>query len=648
MGGLVLVLGMGAVISALAGRGRWGALFGPGILVLACIWGISWALGADSQWIIPVALPVGTGALRIDALSRVFLVPLFLLSALVAVYGVGYLHGEEGQRHLGLHWAYVLGLVLGMTLVFTADDGFVFLVGWELMSVIPFFLVSWYDAEARVREAAWEYLIAAHLGAAALIAGMALAAVPAGWSFGAMRAALPVSQVQAASFLLICVGCAAKSGSIPMHVWLPEAHPAAPSHISALMSGLMVNTGIYGILRFLDIAGMPTYFGPYILIVGIATAIYAAMQILFQGNCKRLLAYSTVENMGIILIAIGTAMTSRGHGNMLSAFLGIVGALLHMFNHSIFKGLLFLGIGAVGHAADSVALNDLGGLARKMPWTSRCLVVAGATVAGIPPFCGFVGEMLIFASLATGMQLPNAGLRVLMAFGFVGLTVVSGFVLAGVVRLLGIGLLGAPRGPRAAAAHEVSPWMYGPMVVLAGLCVLLAVFAPQILDWALLAAVPVLRVAPPQGVDGFRAALAWVAALSVVIVCLGLVVFAARRMLPGWNGRSFRTWDCGYAAPSARMQYPAFGFAHPLWRALGQGTGYQVRIAGNAVSDLFPRHIQAQVVGGDALRSLWVALLGWIRSLCDALKWIQHGRIQLYLSTMIVVLLALLIWHLGW
>ncbi len=635
----------GAVVSAMAGRSRLGAILGPAVLVAACAVGLGLTLSnAPEGWTIP--LPVGAGALRLDALTRWFLLPLFAGGAVVGCYGVGYLHHAVGHRHLGGHWGMVLLLFLGMSLVFLADDGFVFLLGWEMMSISPFFLVAWEDTEASVREAAWEYLVAAHLGGAALVVGFALAAVPGGWSFAAMRTALPGSPLATAALLLWMLGCGAKAGLLPAHVWLPEAHPAAPSHISALMSGLMVNTGIYGLLRGLELAGLPgAGAGAALLLIGLATALYGALQAMVQTNAKRILAFSTVENMGLIVLGIGTGLLGLAHGQEVTAWLGFLAALMHLFHHSLFKSLLFLGVGVVLETTGTVHLNELGGLAQRLPWTSRCMAVGVATGAGIPPFCGLIGEVLLFAALATGVGFPDATARALMAGGFVGLALVSGLILAGGVRLFGILMGGAPRSAKAQTAKEPSWSMRGPAAILAASCWLAAIAAPLVLGLALPAAGVLLGTAPD--LTPVVRMVAQIAQVALVVTAVLVVLFLARRALPGHaDARSFRTWDCGFAAPTPRMQYTAFGFAHPLWRAIGRITGSQVMV--RLGHGYFPAHGEVVVSTADPIRGVWSRLFEAVRLGCDALKWFQHGRIQLYVCTLAAVLLGLLLWQLGW
>ncbi|MBC7355936.1 MAG: hypothetical protein H5U09_07035 [Desulfomicrobiaceae bacterium] len=643
---LVAMMIAGMALSAAAGRGRLGAVLGPAVMFAVCLAGLGFALGPDGRWVLPFAPPLGSGALRLDAVARFFLLPLFGLGAMVAIYGVGYLQHAVGRRHLGVHWAVVLLLLLGMTVVFLADDGFVFLVGWELMSVAPFFLVAFDDHDASVRAAAWEYLAAAHLGGAALVAGLALAAASGGWSFDAMRAALPGSALALPVFGLMVLGGGAKAGLVPLHVWLPEAHPAAPSHVSALMSGLMVNTGIYAVVRALDVVGMPgAGAGVLLVLAGLVSAVFGAMQALVQGNAKRLLAFSTVENMGLVFMAVGVGIVGYACGLVVTAWLGLAAALMHLLHHSLFKGLLFMGAGAVLEATGTVELRALGGIAQRMPQVSRCMAVGVATVSGLPPFCGLVGEVLLFAALATGMAASDPGLRGVMLAGFVGLALVSGVVLAGMTRLFGIAFLGAPRSPQAAEAKEPGMLMRLPMMVLAAACLAAAVAAPVVLGLALPAVGVVLGAVPREPLAPFVAGVAQIATIGVVVAVAVVVVAGVRRLLPGWaDARRFRTWDCGYAAPSVRMQYSAFGFAQPLWRAIG-GTSV-ARVTVEKPVGFFPAHAWARVEPADPLRTAWERLFGGVRSMCDALKWLQHGRIQLYVFTMVAVLGILIVWRL--
>lgn len=643
---LMAVMVAGMVLSAAAGRGRLGAILGPTVMCGVCVAGLGLALGPDARWVLPFALPLGSGAMRLDAVSRFFLLPLFGLGAMVAIYGVGYLQHAVGRRNLGVHWALMLLVLFGMTVVFVADDGFVFLVGWEIMSVAPFFLVAFDDGDVAVRTAAWEYLAAAHLGGAALVAGFALAAAPGGWSFDAMRAALPGSAWAPPIFALMVLGGGAKAGMVPLHVWLPEAHPAAPSHVSALMSGLMVNTGIYTVVRALDVVGMPgVSVGILVMVIGMLSAVFGAMQALVQSNAKRLLAFSTVENMGLVLLAIGAGVVGYASGQMITAWLGLAAALMHLVHHSLFKGLLFMGAGAVLESTGTVELDALGGLAQGMPQVSRCMAVGVATVAGLPPFCGLVGEVLLFAALATGMGVHDPGVRGVMLAGFVCVALVSGVVLAGMTRLFGIAFLGVPRSSLAARAHEAGRLMLLPMVVAAVTCLAAAVAAPVVLGLALPAVGVVLGAVPGDLLAPFVAGVAQIAIICVVVAVGVVVVAGLRRLLPGWaDARRFRTWDCGYAAPSARMQYSAFGFAHPLWRAIGGKSVARV-VAENPVG-LFPTHARVGVELVDPIRLVWEGLFAGVRGACDALKWLQHGRIQLYVFTMVAVLGILIAWQL--
>src|SRR5208282_206252 len=414
-------------------------------------------------------MPGGSLHLEIDVLSAFFLLPVFGLSIVTGLYGRSYLANRGGFASAA-SWFHLNMLTAGMALVIAAQDGLLFLLAWEIMALSPFFLVIFDDRKTAVRHAAWTYLAAAHLGTAFLLVLFVLLGSIAGTSdFAAYGAALKDHQALRSSvFLLALIGFGVKAGIVPAHVWLPEAHPVAPSHASALMSGAMIKVGIYGLVRILTLLGTPEPWWGWLLIgVGASSGVLGVLFALAQHDLKRLLAYHSVENIGIILLGIGIGVLGLARGMPLLAVIGFASGFLHVLNHSIFKGLLFLAAGAVDRAAHSLELEELGGLLKRMPWTGTFFLIGAAAIVGLPPLNGFVSEFLLFyagflAVLQPAAAVAVAGLIVIVILGLIG-----GLAAACFAKAFGIVFLGSPRSAEASEAREVARPMRAAMAVLA-------------------------------------------------------------------------------------------------------------------------------------------------------------------------------------
>ncbi len=410
-------------------------------------------------------------ALRLDGLSAVFLVPVLLLGATGAVYGLGYFRqAEHGGRAAKLQVFYGLA-VAGMALLVTASNAIVFLVGWEVMALANFVLVHTDHERPEVQRAAFLYLAATHVGTLALFALFALLGqAAASFDFSAMQGLRADGVLGARVFALALLGFGIKAGVIPIHFWLPPAHAAAPSHVSALMSGVVVKTGVYGILRITGLLdGIPSSWGWVLLAVGGVSAVLGVAFALAQHDLKRLLAYHTVENVGIIGLGAGLALLGRARGEPALVFLGFAGAALHVVNHAMFKGLLFLGAGAVHHATGTRDLDHLGGLARPMPRTALLFVVGAAAIAGLPPLNGFVSEWLVYLGFLDGLGRPGGDLLAFVALGAPVLALVGGLAAACFAKVVGVAFLGSPRSAHARHAHEASPSMLAAMAARQGI-----------------------------------------------------------------------------------------------------------------------------------------------------------------------------------
>jgi hydrogenase-4 component B len=649
--GVQLLGGVGAGISR---RSRqWSTTLGVGGAVLGALLGLvataGVLLGAPPQalwlrWDVPFA----AFAVEVDALSAFFLLPVLGLSALTAVYGGEYLLADEERRSPGASWFFFNLLIASIVLVLVARNAVLFLVAWEVMALASFFLVTADDEDAAVREAGWTYLVATHLGTACLLVMFVV--------LGRGADPLDFDRFSGASnaglvFLLAVVGFGTKAGFVPFHVWLPEAHPAAPSHVSAVMSGVMIKTGIYGLVRVLTMLGPPApWWGWTLCGIGMVSGVGGVLFALAQHDLKRLLAYHSVENIGIIALGLGLGVLGRSIGAPALAVLGFGGALLHVVNHAIFKGLLFLGAGAVAQATGTRDLDHLGGLLGRMPGTGLAFLVGAIAISGLPPLNGFVSELLIYLG-AYHALVARSATTTLPALGVIGaLALIGGLAAACFTKAFGVVFLGTARSSHATHASEPGPAMRWPMYGLAAACVLIGLLAPLVVR----SLAPVLVVVTQLPSDVVRADVASATAVfaRVTTAAIGLLAIAAalaavrRTLLTSRDVREAGTWDCGYAAPTARMQYTASSFAQPLTRLFDGVLHTERRLV--APHGFFPREAALATETLDVARErLYAPVFGGIGRVLGSLRWLQHGRVHLYVLYVAATLLVLLLWKLG-
>lgn len=593
-----------------------------------------------------------------DMLSGVFLLPIYALGAAAAAFGAGYMRSEHGRRAAGTSWLFYALLVAGMAMVVLARNAMLFLVAWETMSLSSFFLVTTENEKESVRQAGVTYLIATQIGTAFLFVLFLLLGVGgAAVDDGAGAATLDFSRLgpagggaASAAFLLALVGFGTKAGIVPLHVWLPEAHPAAPSHVSALMSGVMIKTGIYGIVRVLTFLGAPAvWWGWTLVAVGAASGILGVLFALAQHDIKRLLAYHSVENIGIICLALGLGLLGSSLGVPVLAVLGFAAGLLHVVNHALFKGLLFLGAGAAVHAAGTRDLDMLGGLARRMPVTAAAFFIGAISICGLPPFNGFVSEFLLMsgalgAVAGAGVAAAAAGALVVASLALIG-----GLAAACFTKAFGVAFLGEARTGGAAIAREAPASMLAPMLALAAGCLavgLLGSFAAgAIAPLAAALAGPssagsLVLLPAREGLSRVLVAAAILGGIAVLLVVLRAL------LLRGRTAASAPTWDCGYGAATPRMQYTSSSFAQPLLAVFRGLLG--TRQGGTAVEGMFPRGARFSSETPDPFehgmfRPLFRGM-GWLFS---RLRLLQHGRLQLYVLYIAAALVILLVWKLG-
>jgi hydrogenase-4 component B len=622
------------------------AVLGAGLGSGGVFW--FWATGETRPIILEWPLPGARFDVAIDGLSALFLMPVFLISLLGNIYGLDYWkqtnHPGNGQK---LRFFYG-GLTGGMALLLIARNSILFLFGWEIMALSAFFLVNTEDHEKEVREAGWLYLVAAHVATLSLFACFAfLHAQTGSFTLGPLDLRDIGPGAATAIFALALVGFGIKAGAMPLHVWLPSAHAMAPSHVSAMMSGVLIKMGIYGLMRITSFfPHPPREWGIILLALGVVSGVLGVAFAIGQHDLKRLLAYHSVENIGIIVMGLGLAEVGRSMDRADWVVLGLGGALLHVWNHALFKSLLFLSAGSVIHAAHTREIDHLGGLAKPMPWTSLCFLVGAVAICGLPPLNGFVSEFLIYLGAFSTLLNANrgsfaSGLLAAPALALIGVLAAACFVKA-----YGAAFLGTARSEYARHAHESPPSMLVPMAVLLVSCFLIGLapilFVP-VLQQAILVWAPTLQVAGPRLTT--LAPFEWITVMGLVLVfALAFGGAILRMRLARQPLEAGPTWGCGYVAPTPRMQYTASSFAQMLVGFFGWVLRPHTRRP--AAMPLFPPPTRFHSEVPDAV--LDEAVLPALRSGAWLFSWfrlLQQGNIQIYLLYIFLALIALLLWR---
>jgi formate hydrogenlyase subunit 3/multisubunit Na+/H+ antiporter MnhD subunit len=644
---------LGALFSLLPRSFRAANAIGPAFAVLGCTLGLVPALQALVQpqdWTLALSWPPpwGLGRLAIDGVSAVFLTPACLLMALGAAYGRGYLAHMEGRKRAGPPWFFYNLLCACIIGVFTAREPMLLLLFWEGMALSSYFLVGMEDGDGAVRRAGRIYLVASHLGAAFLLVLCLLpgASWPPADGLAAGAGLPPVEGLAPAGlvFLLALVGFGSKAGLAPLGVWLPEAHPAAPSHVSAVLSGVMIKTGVYGILRVLLAYQPELWWGWTLIGLGGATAVLGVAGALGQAELKRLLAWSSMENAGLMLMGLGLGALGKASGTPEVAALGFGAVLIHVVNHGIFKSLLFFCAGSVLHATGERRMDQLGGALKRMPTTGLAFFAGALGICGLPPFGGFASELALGLAAVTGLLLPVSSLDIPSLGALAALILCAGMAAAVFVGAFGAVFLGEPRSRAARSAHEAPAAMRRPMLALAALGLASGFLSPLLFETVLRALEPAL---PGAG----RAAAFFVDVLWSAVAVFGLLaallagLFLLRRgLLRGRSVESGPTWDCGYIAPTARIQYTYSSFAQPLadmFRALTGKTGSATRPWG-----LFPARAGYFAEAQDRILTAFLAVFGFVDSRLEALHRLQQGQVHVYVLYIAATLVALLAWGL--
>jgi len=630
-------------VSILLGGG--GAIAGAAAAGLA---GAQALAGAVTQyWRAPWSMPVGALALRLDPLAAVFLLPLAAVGALCALYGVGYLRRHAHGRPIAGSLAAYNILLLSMALVVAANDIVLLLVAWELMTLSSWALVvSDHDAPA-VRAAGLQYLVAGHLATIALLLlGLLLATGSRTFEIGALST--PATVPSGALFGLALIGFGTKAGIVPMHVWLPDAHPAAPSHVSALMSAIMITMGFYGLARFIPLFGPPALWWGYLLmILGATGAAGGVAFALAQRDVKRVLAYSTVENAGLVTLAVGMGLLATAQGEPVLAGLAWTAALLHLWNHALAKALLFLGFGAIAQGAKSRSLDALGGFLRGWPLVGGLLFLGAAALASLPGLNMFTSEWLLLRGALLGAVSTGGGGAAGVAFlgSVLAIALTGGLAVACFTRLVGVGLSGSARTAEAQAAPRPGWAMVLALVLLAAACATMALIpsgAAGVLGTAVAVIAPAADAqAAPNVLKPLGMVVPVLAAATVLL--FGLRARAGRRS----RQRQDATWGCGYAVPTVAMQYTSSSFAEPLTRIFQPVLHTEVqRLTEPEQSSLWPRVARwASWTADRVLVGLYLPLFAAVARAGQRLRAYHQARVTwslLYIGVTVLTVLTLL------
>lgn len=654
----LLLFLVGGTVSLLFSRsGRMASIIGAGSAFAASIIGLvpaSYSLfsGVSQQLKYPWAMPCGSLSLEIDPLSALFLTPLLILTALASVFGAEYLKPWAQKKTLGAPWFFFNMLAFSMIAILLARNAMLFIIAWELMTILSFLLVTFEHEKKSVRTAGWIYLVAAHAGVVFIFVVFVMLGMKNG-SMDFDKFALPAASFSIASLIFVfsVIGFGSKAGFVPLHVWLPEAHPAAPSHVSAIMSGIMIKMGIYGILRIFVYLGHPCEWWGWLLIgMGALSAVMGVLFALAQHDLKRLLAYSTVENAGIILIGMGMGVLGIAVKSPLMAVAGFAGALLHVINHSLFKGLLFLCAGSVLHGTGTVEIDSLGGLHKRMPWTSFAFLTGAVSICGLPPFNGFISEFLIYFGAFFSLSSMNGANVFSSSAVIISLALAGGLALACFTKAFGMIFTGEPRSGDISRFHESSPTMLVPMLTLSVLCLAAALTAPLTVSAFKYILPELTGMSFSSGateLDKIVKPLWHVCFISVAFFFWLLALWVLRKLMPRSDiEEKTGTWDCGYCRPTARMQYSSSSFSQPLVRFfnffLRISTGFK------GPRGIFPKDSHYLTEIPDIFEKRFFApVFVKIHDFLVLLHRFQNGRIQMYIMYIGAMLLILLIWKLS-
>ena len=609
--------------------------------------------GISRETTLMFSAPIGAAVFRADALSAFFILIISVMGFLTTVYAKGYMSAYFGQgRAFGAHFLFLPVLILSMIMVAVSSHVIVFLIMWEIMSLSSFFLMTFENEKKEVLEAGIYYITAMHICVALLVAGFSVLSLMSGsLDFASFKPALVNAKPLAAPgvFCALFIGFAIKAGLMPFHTWLPLAHPAAPSHVSAIMSGVMIKLGIYGILRLITFY---TNIGPGIsysvLALGLITALLGIYFAMAQRDLKRLLAYSSIENIGIMITGIGLGLIGLSSGNNYMAFFGFAGALLHALNHSIFKELMFFGAGSVYMKAHTRDMEQLGGLSKSMPYTAGFFFAGAVAISALPPLNGFIGELILYMSMFSGISLRSMPVVVSGAVSLAGLSFTGAMAVIVFTKAYSVVFSGNPRNESIHVTPGENIYMMLSMGAAVVLCVAAGVF-PQY--FFRLAAVPAgymmgVSAAAVADTSAFAGSLRALSLLFLAVITAGFVLYLFKKAVLKGKTKPAETWGCAYQAPTSRIQYSASSFASVF--LFPKGPFLKIEEDTVRPEGLFPKKASYISKAGDVIAALTVKpALKLIKSVMRAFSWIQSGNTQQYILYGLVFLIVSILWAMG-
>ena len=592
----------------------------------------------------------GEESFAVDKLSALFLIIISIASIAVVLYSRGYLEGylkRYAEAHISMHYTALVILVASMMFVVMSSGGFSFLFAWELMTIASFILIPFEAERQETRRAALNYLVMMHIGFIFLVIGFVLVAnVTGSANFTAIVEYFKIAK-PLPLFIIMFIGFGMKAGLFPMHIWLPEAHPAAPSHVSAIMSGVMIKTGVYGIMRLMQAIDhnidLLYSIGLIVLLSGIVTGLWGVILAAMQNDIKRLLAYSSIENIGVILIGLGIAAVGHAAGSNLIGMCGMCGALLHTVNHSLFKTMLFLSAGNIYSKLHTTAMNQMGGLAKHMPITAILMLFATMAICALPPLNGFVSELLIYIGMFNGV---SDGHEVLYSIGgIIALSLIGGIVVLAFTKLYGVVFLGTPRSHHVAESTEVDNLRIGAMAIPAAIILIIGLFPQYAIRPIAIVAEAITGADKSIAVDHFAPTLSALSAAGWLLIAAILLLFALKHKLQ--SNRKIEqgpTWGCGFTATNTRMQYTGESFSEGL-ESIGRPL-MKDTIDGRAVDkgEIFPLAHKYRIRHNDKVDSLlgqlWVKLMHGINEYVMRLR---TGRVNNYITFALAFFVLVLI-----
>lgn len=572
----------------------------------------------------------------LDSLSAFFVLIILVISFLAIIYSRKYL--EPYKKNSSAHYFFLSIFIPAMILVVTVQNILFFLICWEIMSLSSFFLLLFDSEKKEVRQTAINYLITMQIGILFLFIGFIMLNL----STGSLDFASFEGHISNAIFIFLLIGFGIKAGFIPFHTWLPRAHPIAPSHISAVMSGVMIKTGIYGILRILTFIASPSLLLSYlVLVIGIVSAFFGILYAITQRDYKKMLAYSSIENIGLITISLGIAMLGLSYQNHLMASLGFLGIFAHILNHSIFKSLLFFAAGSVLSKVHTTDCEQLGGLIKSMPYTATLFLFGSIAICALPPFNGFISEFFIYLAMLNGISTENHFLFPILIISIGILAFVGAMVLIAFTNMFSSIFLGSARSEIASDIKEDSPKsMLIPIEILAGFSLLIGLF-PQ---YFMQIVVNPVNIFLPLYLNFPTQILSNISIFNVTLfMTVGAILLLRKFLLKNKTARIHKTWTCGYDKLNAKMQYSNYSFSRPF---LGFLTPFFIReLDFKNIKELFPKRTHFKSKTTDIFEYYLIRpIINFDKFIIQKFYWVQSGNVQKYLLYGLIFLLLVIIW----